>query len=143
MKESTEMARSDGFHLIPTHKTNNLILRWSANYFFHKVSMFFFRIGIKANEQIYESGQGYTIWDEIKEVVGSKLYKLFDIPYSKWGTTYKMDLSALNLDFDDGLGWDDYDEFGIPYWDYFWHEDPITGDAWRLVDKKSRDGIIK
>ena len=39
------------------------------------------------------------------------------------------------IDWANKSEWDDYDENGIPYWDYFWHEDPITGDAWRLVNK--------
>lgn len=31
------------------------------------------------------------------------------------------------------LAWDDYDVNGHAYWEYFWNEDPVTGDAWRLV----------
>ena len=92
----------------------------------------------KANDQIYESNEGYTIMDEIKEKVGYRLYNFFDKPYTLWGTIYKMDLSGLDLDMS-GPGWDDYDENGIPYWYYFWHEDPITGDAWRLVNKETND----
>ena len=34
-----------------------------------------------------------------------------------------------------GLGWDDYDENGVPYWNYFWHNDEETGDGWRLINK--------
>ena len=30
---------------------------------------------------------------------------------------------------------EDYDEDGRPYWDYLWHEDPQTGDAWRIVPR--------
>ena len=41
----------------------------------------------------------------------------------------------LKLELDDGLGWDDYDDRGIPYWDYLWSEDPETGDGWRLVNE--------
>lgn len=116
---------------IPEHKTNIVPLRWFANWISHPISMFFFRIGIRANEQIYESGEGYTIIDEIKESLGAKLYKLFGYPYDKWGTVYVLDRSFLSDTT--GLGWDDYDENGIPYWYYLWQEDPETGDAWRLV----------
>ena len=123
---------------VPEHRTNVLPLRWLANYIFHPISMVFFKIGLKANDQIYESNEGYTIMDEIKEKVGYRLYNFFDKPYTLWGTIYKMDLSGLDLDMS-GPGWDDYDENGIPYWYYFWHEDPITGDAWRLVNKETND----
>lgn len=117
---------------IPEHKTNIYPLRWIANYVFHPISMIFFRISLKANDQIYESSEGYTIRDEIKEYFGAKLWKLLDIPYAKWGTVYKFEFPA-DFKLDDVLGWDDYDEHGTPYWDYLWHEDPVTGDAWRLV----------
>jgi hypothetical protein len=119
----------------PEYKTSVLPLRWVADYIFHPVSMWFFNIGLRANDQIYESGEGYSVADEIKEFIGFRLYKVLGWPYDKWGTVYKMDLSKLNLDLDDGLGWDDYDENGVPYWDYWWHEDPITGDAWRIKEK--------
>ena len=46
-----------------------------------------------------------------------------------------------------GSMWDDYDENGIPYWHYFWHNDEKTGDGWRLIPKVMnwkdvRDGEI-
>lgn len=115
---------------IPEHKTNILPLRWLANYIFHPISMFFFRIALSGYDQIYESGEGYTIFDEIKESLGVTLYKFFGYPYEWWGTTYILDKTFLS-DVT-GLGWDDYDDKGIPYWDYWWHEDPETGDAWRI-----------
>lgn len=120
---------------IPEHRTNIYPLRWIANYLFHPISMFFFRIGLRANHQIYDSNEGYSILDEIKEKFGFKLYNLLNRPYDQWGTIYKFEMPE-DFKLNDGLGWDDYDENGIPYWDYFWHEDPITGDAWRLVTKK-------
>lgn len=125
--------RNDLF--IPEHKTNILPLRWLANYIFHPVSMWFFKIGLKSNDKLEHDYLNATAFDKIKEFVGFRLYKILNYPYDLWGTIYKMDLGALNLDLYDGLGWDDYDRFGIPYWDYFWHEDPETGDAWRLVLK--------
>lgn len=117
---------------IPEHKTNVLPLRWLADYVFHPISMWFFHIGLRANDQIYESGEGYTVWDEIKEKIGFRAYKFLNYPYDWWGTIYKMDLSILNLNMD-SKDWDDYDDRGVPYWDYLWHEDPETGDAWRVV----------
>jgi hypothetical protein len=111
------------------HKTNNLILRFIANQVFHPLSMVFFTMGLKYNEKL-----PLTLPNMAMETLGFRLYKILDIPYSKWGTLYKLDLSSFDLD--DGLGWDDYDEHGIPYWDYLWHEDPITGDAWRIHAKK-------
>ena len=119
---------------IPEHRTKVLPLRWLANYIFHPASMVFFRMGLRANEQIYESNEGYTIRDEIKEIVGSRMYRLLDRPYSKWGTLYKLDKDLLSDTT--GLGWDDYDESGHAYWDYWWHTDEETGDAWRLTSKK-------
>lgn len=125
---------SRGYMFIPEHKTNVLPLRWLANYIFHPISMWFFRIGLKANYQIYESNEGYSIFDEFKEIIGMKTYNILNKPYSKWGTIYRWEFPK-DFQLDDGLGWDDYDERGIPYWDYFWHEDPITGDAWRYLQK--------
>jgi hypothetical protein len=50
--------------------------------------------------------------------------------YHKYGTFYTW-LGDLG-----GKGWDDYDKNGHPYWLYTeWQEDPVTGDAWRLVNK--------
>ena len=118
---------------IPAHNTNVLPLRWLANYVFHPISMFFFRVALSGYDQIYESGEGYTIIDEIKESLGVKLYKFFGYPYDKWGTVYVLDKNFLSETT--GLGWDDYDENGVPYWNYFWHNDEETGDGWRLINK--------
>ena len=128
------MNREDIF--IPEHKTNVLPLRWLANYIFHPISMLFFRIALKANDQLEYDYCESNLFDEIKEKVGFKLYYLFDKPYTKWGTYYRFQDGFLG-DLG-GSGWDDYDENGIPYWDYFWNEDPITGDAWRLLPNKEK-----
>ena len=119
---------------IPEHKTSVLPLRWLANYVFHPVSMWFFSMGLKANDQLEYDYPSATLLDEIKEKIGFKVYNFLNHPYDWWGTTYILDKNLLS-DIT-GLGWDDYDENGIPYWDYFWHEDPETGDGWRLVNKK-------
>jgi hypothetical protein len=122
---------------IPEHRTNVLPLRWLANGVFHRISMVFLHIGLKANYKIYESNEGYTIRDEIKESLGAKLYKLFDIPYTKWGTVYRMDIDLANKIMSETLdaAWDDHDEDGNPYWHFDWHIDPITKDAWRILPK--------
>ena len=71
----------------------------------------------------------------------AKMYKVLNKPYELWGTYYMIDIDKWKEELDQmqidmsGSGWDDYDENGIPYWDYMWHEDPETGDAWRYVKK--------
>lgn len=128
------MAREDIF--IPEHKTNVLPLRWLANYIFHPTSMWFFHIGLRANDRYTYEWDTYKFRHFLMEKFGYWIYYYLDKPYTWWGTLYKFDLPD-DFKLDDGLGWDDYDEFGIPYWDYMWHEDPITGDAWRYVLKES------
>ena len=120
---------------IPKHKTNILPLRWLANYIFHPISMIFFHIGLRAYDQIYESGEGYTIWDELKEIIGHRIYKFLDYPYAWWGTTYVLDQEVLSAFKQEVGDWDDYDAQGHPYWDYLWNVDEETGDGWRLVSK--------
>ena len=93
--------------------------------------MWFFRIGLRANDRL-EYDSEYKWYNKFLEWCGWNWYKVFDKPYSKWGTVYKF---VGKLDDLGGSGWDDYDDAGIPYWDYWWHEDPETGDAWRLVNK--------
>jgi len=117
---------------IPEHKTNVLPLRWLANYVFHPMSMWFFHIGLNANDKFEYDFSNATLFDYIKEKIGFKIYNFLNHPYEWWGTIYKMDLSGINLDELGGTGWDDYDDQGHPYWDYWWHIDEETGDAWRL-----------
>ena len=124
--------RDDVF--IPEHKTNILPLRWLANYVFHPISMWFFNMGLKANDKFeYDFSEVNTL-DYLKEKIGFKVYNFLDKPYKWWGTVYVMDLERLGIDMS-GAAWDDYDENEIPYWYYFWQEDPETGDAWRLISK--------
>ena len=118
----------------PEHKTNILPLRWLANYVFHPISMWFFRMGLRANDRYTYEWDTYKFRHFLMETIGFKMYKVLDKPYSAWGTTYVLNM-PIDFKLDDGLGWDDYDERGIPYWDYWWHEDPLTGDAWRYVTK--------
>ena len=127
------MSREDVF--VPEYKTNILPLRWIADYIFHPLSMFFFRIGLRMNDRI-EWDYQYKWYNRAIEWFGWNFYKIFDKPYTKWGTYYRFKDGFLG-DLG-GSGWDDYDENGIPYWDYFWNEDPITGDAWRLLPNKEK-----
>ena len=129
--------RDDVF--IPEHKTSILPLRWLANYVFHPISMWFFRIGLRANDKIEFDFSEVTRLDLVKEKIGFKSYAILNYPYELWGTVYVFDRSKIDFDELGGSEWDDYDENGIPYWYYFWHEDPITGDAWRLVNKERND----
>ena len=125
---------------IPEHRTRILPLRYLANYVFHPISMFFFRIGLRYNDKI-EWDRDYKWDNRFMEAFGFKLYKLFNYPYDWWGTIYKIDMDKWKENLGEmatdlaGPEWNDYDENGIPYWYYLWHEDPITGDAWRLVSK--------
>ena len=130
------MSRKDIF--IPEHRTNILPLRWLANYIFHPISMVFFRIGLAANQKLEYDYPEATLFDELKEKIGFNVYIFLDKPYTWWGTVYKLDYNNLDLDKLGGSGWDDYDENGIPYWDYFMHHDPETGDAWRLLPNKEK-----
>lgn len=118
----------------PEHRTRILPLRILANHVFHPISYWFFTIALKYNDRI-EWDKDYKWHHRAMEYFGFRLYKLFNYPYEWWGTFYKIDFDKLELENLGGSGWDDYDERDIPYWDYWWHEDPITGDAWRLVQK--------
>lgn len=126
---------------IPEHRTNILPLRWLANYIFHPISMYFFKIGLRANDKI-EWDYQYTNWNRFLESFGWKWYTIFDKPYAKWGTVYEF---KGNLDDLGGSGWNDYDDRGIPYWDYWWHTDD-PADDWRILPKSKfenvRDGEI-
>jgi hypothetical protein len=122
---------------IPRHKTKVLPLRWLADYVFHPISMFFFRIGLRANDKFEYDFSSVTFFDYIKEKVGFNLYKFFGYVYEKWGTEYVFEPGVRNKIMADIMnsGWDDYDERGIPYWDYMWHNDEETGDGWRIKTK--------
>ena len=125
---------------IPEHKTKVLPLRWLANYIFHPISMFFFNIGVRYNDKL-EWDEEYKWHNRFMEAFGFRLYKLFNHPYDWWGTLYKLEPGVRNKIMADIMNsdWNDYDERGIPYWDYWWHEDPETGDAWRIVMKENND----
>ena len=120
---------------IPEHRTNILPLRWLANYIFHPMSMWFFKMGLSANHRWEYDYSTYKFRHLLMEKFGWRMYYYLDKPYSKWGTIYRMD----SVIFDEektmmmSKAWDDYDEFSTAYCDYWWHEDPITGDGWRII----------
>jgi len=64
----------------------------------------------------------------------SKVWKVANFFYSRWGTYYELDRAAWKEELA-GKGWDDYDSDGHAYWEDFWNEDPLTGDAWRIKEK--------
>ena len=84
-----------------------------------------------AEERVFQNDFKLKLW--------WRLYEILNEPYMRWGTMYQLDMTKLKESLDDmdlsGEAWDDYDENGIPYWENEWHEDPITGDAWRLIRK--------
>mgnify|MGYP003351972191 CR=1 FL=1 len=115
--------------LIPRYNTNVLPLRWLVDKFFHPISMFFFNVALRMNDS--DSGSPAL------EKACWKMYTVLGYPYDKYGTFYELRPEILEAFKQEvgGWGWDDYDEFGVPYWDYLWHEDPVTGDAWRIKVK--------
>lgn len=119
----------------PEHRTRIVPLRFIANNIFHPISMWFFHIGLRHNDKI-EWDRDYKWHNRFMEAFGFKLYKLLNHPYEWWGTIYRLDMEAWKESLGDidmsNEAWDDYDDKGIPYWDYWWHEDPVTGDAWRI-----------
>lgn len=125
------MARDEVF--VPEHKTNILPLRWLANYPFHYASILFMRISVKKNHKYTYYWEKYSMLDAVIEAVCWKLYWILDIPYTKWGTYYVFKSPVLDEIKKDTLGWNDYDQYGIPYWNYMWSNDETTGDGWRLV----------
>ena len=92
-------------------------------------------MGLKANDKFEFDFSETNTLDYLKEKIGFRAYNFFDLPYTWWGTVYVFDRSKIDFDQLGGEDWNDYDDNGIPYWYYLWHEDPITGDAWRLVAK--------
>ena len=126
---------------IPEHKTKNILLRWLANNVFHTVSMWFFHIALNATDKREYNFDNYYIRHAFAEFFGFRLYKIFDYPYSKWGTYYKFDsefLKELKQEMSSS-GWDDYDDNGIPYWYYLWSNDEETGDGWRLIPSQNKN----
>ena len=72
----------------------------------------------------------------------SKVWNFTDFFYSRWGTYYELDLAAWKEQMS-GPEWDDYDSDGHAYWEDWWNEDPLTGDAWRLIEKDNYDMLVE
>lgn len=118
---------------IPEHRTRIVPLRVIGNNVFHPLSMVFFKMAlrrhdyldsIKATDAVYKYDLKLKLW--------FRLYDILDKPYTWWGTIYKIDFGTMDLS---GEEWDDHNKNGYPYWLFYeWQEDPITGDAWRLID---------
>lgn len=125
---------------VPEHKTRVLPLRWLANSIFHPVSMWFFHMGLRANDRFTYEYESYKFHHNLMEKIGWRGYKVFDYPYSKWGTYYKFDSERLAVIREEmtSSDWDDYDDNGIPYWYYLWSNDEETGDGWRLILKEKK-----
>lgn len=126
------MEKYSGFQSKPIHKTNNIILRWFVNNITHPISYHFFG---KAMSIYVKYETHFDIYPKFKMPrphdrkyrFNLFLYKILNLPYERYGTTYKIDLSDLS--------WLDQDDFGVAYWQYEWNEDPLTGDAWRVIKK--------
>ncbi len=129
---------------IKIHNTRIVPLRWLANYLFEPLSMKFFHMGLRRHDLLDSMGaEDKVLKNDLKLRTCWRLYEVLNEPYMRWGTIYQLDMTKLKESLEDmdlsGDGWNDYDENGIPYWDYLeWHEDPITGDAWRLVKKENK-----
>lgn len=121
----------------PQHKTNVLPLRWIVNGLFHTASMYFFSKSLDIYFRDEDGIVPMTPKLERKMDLYHKIYKILDKPYDKFGTTYLLNRAFIEemTEYMSGCGWDDYDEEGVPYWAYHWHEDPLTGDAWRIVKR--------
>ena len=119
---------------IPEHKTRVLPLRWLANYVFHPVSMWFFNIGLRANDRYTYEWDTYKFRHFLMEKFGYWMYYYLDKPYQWWGTVYVFDSSILKelKEETKGSNWDDYDDSGHAYWEYFWQQGD-DGDAFRLI----------
>ena len=75
------------FKSIPEHGTNILPLRWIGNFFNLYPGSFALHRALRQEDKAsyYNtplSKSGYFWW---------RMYSLFDIPYKKWGTVYRME----------------------------------------------------
>lgn len=125
---------------IKVQNTRILPLRWLANYLFEPLAMKFFNIGLRRHDELDNMGAEERVFkNDLKLKVSWRLYEILSEPYMRWGTFYELDMTKIKEDLDDmdlsGPEWNDYDENGVPYWENAWQEDPVTGDAWRLIKK--------
>lgn len=99
-------------HSTKHHKTKIFPLRWIANICGEFAGNHLVKCVNMDEDQEYGWRYKYH----------AKMYVLLNKPYEKWGTYYTIDMDAWKKDLEDSA------------LDYDWHEDPITGDAWRLIN---------
>ena len=112
--------------ILPKHKTNNLLLRWFANYISSPFAYYFFtkglRISFKHEDKIEQDLEPLMPkLDYFMMHIYYRIYSIANKPYEKWGTVYEVDMDAWTKTIKndpvlDKLG-SDYDEDGVPYWD--------------------------
>jgi hypothetical protein len=126
MKGSIKMENLDGFlgSSKKIQKTKIVPLRWFAN----GISSVGTTCLVKAVYLDEDGDYG------LKYRFYSKVWKVANFFYSRWGTYYELDMAAWKEQMS-GPEWGDYDSDGHAYWEDFWNEDPLTGDAWRIKEK--------
>lgn len=105
--------------------------------------MKFFNMGLRRHDLLDEMGAEDRVFNnDLRLRTYWKAYHILSKPYTYWGTMYRLDMDKLKKDLESmdlsGEEWNDYDSSGHPYWDYQWHVDANTGDAWRLVKKENK-----
>lgn len=83
------------------HKTNILPLRWIANGISSPIAHYFFMNGLKyhfKHEESYDNDENFAMpqWDYFMLNLNHKIYRIFNVPYEKWGTCYKIDLDQFD-----------------------------------------------
>lgn len=110
----------------PEHKTNNLLLRWFANYVSSPFAYYFFTKGLRISfkyEDKTEKDPCYLMprRDYFMMNLYYRIYYIANKPYERWGTMYKIDMEAWTKSIKDDPVLDklrsDYDKDGIPYWE--------------------------
>ena len=76
----------DKFHSIPKHKTKILPLRWFGNVCNVYPASWAIKMALHYENKVMETNlplpkAGHRWW---------KLYRIFDAPYRKWGTSYEL-----------------------------------------------------
>jgi hypothetical protein len=105
--------------------------------------MKFFYLGLRRHDLLEDMGAEDRVFkNDLRLKLWWRLYDILGRPYMRWGTMYQLDMAKLKEDLENmdlsGDGWDDYDDNGHPYWYYTeWQEDPVTGDAWKLIKKEN------
>jgi hypothetical protein len=102
-------------NLTTIQKTNILPLRWIGNFCGEYAGNHLIK-AIDLDEKL-DSQLG------LRFKYHAKMWNYLNKPYQWWGTYYSIDMDAWKKDLDQmkldmsGDGWNDYDEFGVAYWD--------------------------